>query len=220
MTTITFKAVYDAAFENNHQDQRNCLALEGMWETGLRVFEKFYGDNAQKVMRMCYEVSPRFCLHVVTVVYGTHWHWTDPSDYDKSLITTVALILDTSFNQFKTLQDTFFQSAKSIGINGPARLLQAIQWITQKGWLLPQQYQLAQEIIESASNSTDFKNEHLTDQDKEIIKLAVMATLRKNKNEVGLDGLFSKEEMQKLFFHLNTYLGCPRVWDACTAICS
>ena len=84
------------------------------------------------VIEMCYKVNPRFCLHVVTVVYGMHWSWQQPTDYDKALMTNICLILDENFNQFKVLLQTFLQSAEKNNLNGASILLEAVDYLSEQ----------------------------------------------------------------------------------------
>ena len=215
MPNITFQEVYDKSFENDSNEETSS-ALKILWRNGVSVFEKLYGPKAQDVIRLCYDVSPRFCLHVVTVVYGMHWNWDNPSFYQKSLATNLALILERSFNQFKVLMLTFLHSAREDGKNGSCILLESINYMAHEGWLSKKDLEVAKEIIESESESENnfTKIDLLSDEDKEIAKLAAIAVLRKEPQEVGLKTKLTMSSMQNLLFHLNTYIGCPRVWDA------
>ena len=213
MPNITFEEVYDKSFENDN-DEATKSALRIMWGNGVSVFEKLYGPKAQDVIRLCYDVSPRFCLHVVTVVYGMHWKWDTPSFYQKSLATNLALILERSFNQFKVLMLTFLHSAREDGKNGSCILLESINYMAYEGWLSKEDLEIAKEIIRPESEKNCTVTDSLSEEDKEIAKLAAIAVLRKTPQEVGLKTKLSNSSIQCLLFHLNTYIGCPRVWDA------
>jgi hypothetical protein len=214
MPTISFHEVYDKSFEHCHKNDSIKSALQIMWDSGASVFEKLYGNKAQEVIRLCFEVSPRFCLHVVTVVYGMHWNWSDPSDYDKALMTNVALILDRSFNQFKVLMFTFLHSAKNENKDGYGILLEAVTYMTDEGWLLPQNKEKAELIIKSEPGYDALaQSSCLSSHDKSIVKLAALAALKKNAIEVDLSDEMSLSSMNNCLFHASTYLGCPRVWD-------
>jgi|GEM_PF-3524378 len=214
MPRITFDEVYDKSFESSNSNVEMRSALNTMWDNGVKVFEKLYGDKAHDVIKLCYEVSPRFCLHVVTVVYGLHWNWSDPSDYDKSLMTNLVLILDKSFNQFKVLMLTFLHSAQQMGKNGHTILLAAIEYLSQNEWLSPEDKATAEQLLKDDPSYTEDTNTELSDEDLEITKLAVMTALKKDADTVQLTKIFPLSKMQNLIFHANTYVGCPRVWDA------
>lgn len=205
---LDFKNVYKKAIIQQDIDASYKQSLETLWNTGLKTLTSLYEDTTEDVIQACYDVSPRFCLHVVCVIYGVHWFLDAPRTIDKAYITCVALMLEGQWRQFAVLQQTFLHEAALEHLDGPAILAATAQYLHQHQLMNTESLTQAQHIL-GEHHHYPLDNKYL-----DICHLAVLTTLKKKLQDIPQISTLSLAEIKQLIFHLNTYLGCPRVWDA------
>jgi hypothetical protein len=206
---ITFNDIYTQSVHSQPISEDYKQSLETLWNTGIEVLSKLYKDQAQDVIQACHDVSARFCLHVVCVVYGVHWFLDQPLSIDKAYMTTVALMLEGQWNQFKVLKQTFLNEAAKKQIDGQSILRATAKYLLNKQWINAEKLTSIQTILGNKSTQTKLDNLTL-----EKCHLAVLATLQLQRNELDVIKILNPSNVKQLLFHLNTYIGCPRVWNA------
>jgi hypothetical protein len=206
---ISFEQTFDEAFGDQQvsADYRQSLVI--LWQTGSEVLQGLYQTQTQDVIQACYEVSPRFCLHVVCVVYGVHWFLEQPQKTDKAYMTCVVLVLEGQWNQFKVLKQTFLNECAKQDINGQAILAATADYLATHHWLDADKLIQVKEILDASNENIALDQAYL---DK--CHLAVLATKQLQCEEMPAITTLTTAVIKQLIFHLNTYIGCPRVWDA------
>lgn len=206
---ISFEQTFNEAFASQQvsADYQQSLAI--LWQTGSEVLQSLYQEQTQDVIQACYEVSPRFCLHVVCVVYGVHWFLEQPQRTDKAYMTCVALILEGQWNQFKVLKQTFLNECAKQAINGQAILAATADYLAANHWLDSDKLKTTKEILDAGDKNITLVQAYL---DK--CHLAVLATKQLQCTDIPAITTLTTAVIKQLIFHLNTYIGCPRVWDA------
>ena len=142
------------------------------------------------------------------VVYGVHWFLDAPKTINKAYITCVALMLEGQWRQFAVLQQTFLHEAALEHLDGQAILAATAQYLHQHQFMNTEHFTQAQSIL------GEYDNYILDKKYLDICHLAILTTLRKQLQDIPTINTLSLAEIKQLIFHLNTYLGCPRVWDA------
>jgi len=200
------KVFYEATKQPTSESYQN--SLQTLWETGIEVLQRLYQQQTNDVIQACYEVSARFCLHVVCVVYGVHWFLEKPNTIDKAYITATALMLEGQWNQLTVLKQTFLNESKKQNIDGLSILATTAHLLFEKQWIDQKKLTSINKILGGSTLST------LNSKTLELCNLAAISTLSLKKDDLPAFEKLNTTEITQLIFHLNTYIGCPRVWDA------
>lgn len=190
------------------EDNKDPLISELMyllWKRGEAKLTQLYGNDVSLVIDKCLSVSPYFCFQVVTNIYGVWWSSQVITDYQKSLVTIVALLSTAKMNQFSVLLNTFLSTGGSHSkLKSIIELMHADQTISEKVY-----QEVSGTIYEVASK--------LNDEEIYLVKMASLIAVGKSIEpcfELNIPVTLSKDRVVFSINHLLTYLGCPVVWDA------
>ncbi len=205
----SIKKIINTVLGTTDDDSDLIEPLLRLWKRGKNKLGNLYGDETDLVISKCLEVSPFFCFQVLTNVYGIWWSNTIISDYEKSIVTLVALLVTKQMKQFDVLQKTFFVSG------GKRETLKAIiDYMNNKKYITHNTYDTVLNLTNDADAST------LNEVEIYLIEIAANTAL-----ENSLDFVIQHKPAQwdqtKVLVsinHLLTYLGCPPIWNATSSI--